>query len=88
MLPKYFRFVKRLERSFVAPIAVFFASFATPAPSAEPIFEEIAGAGVEVDAKIMPGARTARSLGLVRGGNGVVIAEDGLILTIGYLIME
>ncbi len=33
-------------------------------------------------------ARTARSLGTERKGNGVVINDDGLILTIGYLVME
>lgn len=88
MLPKYLRFVKRLERSSFALIVLIIASFPTSAPSAEPIFEAIASAVVQVDATIIPGARTARSLGLVRGGSGVVIAEDGLILTIGYLIME
>lgn len=33
-------------------------------------------------------AFTAQSLGTVREGSGVVIREDGLILTIGYLITE
>jgi S1-C subfamily serine protease len=33
-------------------------------------------------------AFTARVLGTERGGHGVVIREDGLILTIGYLITE
>ena len=33
-------------------------------------------------------ARTAVSLGTEREGNGIVIDEDGLILTIGYLILE
>ena len=33
-------------------------------------------------------AFTASILGTERGGNGVVIGEDGLILTIGYLITE
>lgn len=33
-------------------------------------------------------ARTAGSLGTERRGNGVVIDEDGLVLTIGYLVME
>ena len=46
----------------------------------------IVGAVVRVDATIMPGAQTIRSLGKER--SGVVIGDDGLILTIGYLIME
>jgi S1-C subfamily serine protease len=31
---------------------------------------------------------TAQTLGTERGGNGVVIREDGVVLTIGYLITE
>jgi S1-C subfamily serine protease len=38
---------------------------------------------------IIPGdAFTAESLGTERAGNGVVIRDDGLVLTIGYLITE
>ncbi len=33
-------------------------------------------------------AFTARTLGTERGGNGVLIRENGLVLTIGYLITE
>jgi serine protease Do len=33
-------------------------------------------------------ASSARTLGPVRQGSGVVIGEDGLVLTIGYLILE
>jgi S1-C subfamily serine protease len=42
--------------------------------------------GVQVNAA--DGARSAESLGRQRAGSGVVIGSDGLILTIGYLIME
>lgn len=42
--------------------------------------------GIEVD--VPAGARTAAGLGTRREGNGVVISEDGLVLTIGYLILE
>jgi S1-C subfamily serine protease len=43
---------------------------------------------VRVGARIAPGAFTAESLGTERAGNGVLIREDGLILTIGYLVTE
>ncbi len=33
-------------------------------------------------------AFTAQTLGTERVGNGVVIGEDGLVLTVGYLVME
>ena len=36
----------------------------------------------------MPNARSAATLGQEREGTGIVIGEDGLILTIGYLIVE
>lgn len=42
---------------------------------------------VKIDSIIPPEARTAQSLGTVRGGNGVVI-DDKHILTIGYIVVE
>lgn len=42
--------------------------------------------GLEVTAA--EGARSAETLGRRRSGSGVVIGPDGLILTIGYLIVE
>ena len=43
---------------------------------------------VLVRALVPDDAFTARVLGTERGGQGVVIREDGLVLTIGYLITE
>src|SRR3954454_2468304 len=43
---------------------------------------------VGLRAVIAPDAFTAETLGTERAGNGVVIRESGLILTIGYLITE
>jgi serine protease Do len=42
--------------------------------------------GVKVTAA--DGARSAETLGQRRAGSGVVIGQDGLILTIGYLMLE
>ena len=42
--------------------------------------------GVQVTAT--EGARSAQTLGRTRSGSGVVIGPDGLILTIGYLMVE
>jgi S1-C subfamily serine protease len=39
-------------------------------------------------ARVPPEARSARSLGTQRQGSGVVIGSDGLVLTVGYLILE
>jgi S1-C subfamily serine protease len=43
---------------------------------------------VTIIAAVPGDARTARTLGTRRSGNGVVIGDDGLVLTIGYLILE
>jgi S1-C subfamily serine protease len=43
---------------------------------------------VSLRAQVPDEAYTAGTLGTVREGSGVVIGEDGLVLTIGYLITE
>ncbi len=43
---------------------------------------------VEIQAQVPDEAFTAGILGTERSGNGVLIGEDGLVLTIGYLIAE
>ena len=56
--------------------------------AAEETVADILGAVVGIRADVPPNARTAESLGVVREGSGVVIDDDGLVLTIGYLILE
>ncbi len=53
-------------------------------PDAEKFFQAV----VKVHARAVPEARSAATLGQEREGTGVVIGDDGLILTIGYLIVE
>lgn len=43
---------------------------------------------VGLKATIVEGARSAGTLGPEREGSGVVIGDDGLVLTIGYLVLE
>ncbi len=43
---------------------------------------------VRLNVTALKDARTASALGAEREGSGIVIGEDGLILTIGYLIVE
>jgi serine protease Do len=59
-------------------------SDATPAIDAEAFFAAI----VKIETHALPDARSAATLGTERAGSGVVIARDGLILTIGYLLVE
>ena len=55
-------------------------------PSIDP--EAFFAAIVTVQARALPDARSAATLGTEREGTGVVIGKGGLILTIGYLIVE
>ena len=50
--------------------------------------EKLFAAIVKVSVQAVPDARSAATLGREREGSGVVIGERGLILTIGYLIIE
>jgi S1-C subfamily serine protease len=69
--------------------AVLAAVTALPAAAAEPpTVESVLGAVVALHAEVPESARTAEVLGLQRDGHGVVIDADGLVLTIGYLILE
>jgi serine protease Do len=84
--------VRRLAGSALATsfLAVA-AQAATPSSSQQGNFDALARAlqavvGVQVTAT--EGARSAETLGRERSGSGVVIGPDGLILTIGYLMLE
>ena len=55
---------------------------------AEPQPEQLLKAIIKIRAAIPETAYTARTLGTEREGHGVVIDATGLILTIGYLILE
>jgi S1-C subfamily serine protease len=50
--------------------------------------DKLFGAIVKVSTRSVPDARSADSLGQEREGTGVVIGKDGLVLTIGYLLVE
>jgi len=50
--------------------------------------KKLLDAVVGIDAQIPGNARTAGTLGTRRQGSGAVITDDGLVLTIGYLILE
>src|SRR6202162_4479838 len=66
------------------------AGAADPPRDAHPSIDPQAffAAIVTVQARALPDARSAATLGTEREGTGVVIGRGGLILTIGYLIVE
>jgi S1-C subfamily serine protease len=62
---------------------------ARPDPAELPFdLERALSSIVTVRTEVASDAFTAGTLGTERQGNGVVISEDGLVLTIGYLIAE
>lgn len=71
----------------------------TPASAAEPALpddghrlgaalQRASDASIGLLVQAVEGAASAETLGAQRKGSGVVIGEDGLVLTIGYLILE
>jgi S1-C subfamily serine protease len=50
--------------------------------------DALISAVVRVRTKALPDARTRRTLGVEREGSGVVIDDEGHVLTIGYLVLE
>ncbi|HSV45659.1 MAG TPA: S1C family serine protease [Ramlibacter sp.] len=87
-----FRAFSRLGLALLFAAAAGASSAATPSPpSADEAVAALTRAhaavvGVQVSAA--DGARSAETLGRNRSGSGVVIGPDGLILTIGYLMLE
>lgn len=78
--------MKYLRAIFAAVLAL---AAAQPAAADEPpTVESVLGAVVALHAEVPPNARTADVLGLRREGHGVAIDSSGLVLTIGYLILE
>ncbi len=64
------------------------SSTAAVAQDFDPSVAALLAAVVQVTADVPANARTAPSLGTEREGSGVVIDSRGLIVTIGYLILE
>jgi S1-C subfamily serine protease len=73
----------RLGKSATLAVAVLVSFVVVPAHAQSPLDSVVA-----VHATVPTDARTADSLGTEREGSGVVIGPDGLVLTIGYLILE
>ena len=96
MRPSLFKLVLALPIAIAAWAPSHTAAAPATAPAAGPSSTQsmmdamtkanAAVVGVKVSA--VAGARSARTLGANRSGSGVVIGNDGLILTIGYLMLE
>jgi len=94
MLPLHSRSWRRASRWLLAAgSAITLSAFAADEPAADSSTtgidaEKFFSAIVKVRAHALPDARSAATLGSDREGTGTVIDKDGLILTIGYLIIE
>ncbi|RZS51963.1 S1C family serine protease [Sphaerotilus mobilis] len=75
------------------------ATSEAPRASTQPVSEEerrtmgealqrASDASIGVLVRVVDGSASAETLGAIRKGSGVVIGEDGVVLTIGYLILE
>lgn len=86
---QFYRFRQHLA---MALFGLLLANLALTAPanaqSSANGIDVVLGAVVGIDTLVPDNARTARSLGTLRSGSGVVIDNNGLIVTIGYLILE
>ena len=72
-----------------ALIASLLALLSASAAEAQPAsVEELVSAVVRINTHITPDGRTVQGLGREREGSGILIDADGLILTIGYLMVE
>jgi S1-C subfamily serine protease len=72
----------------IALAAVVLTASAVAAPAQTTSLEDLTAAVVRIKTHINPDGRTVANLGLEREGSGIVIGSDGLVLTIGYLMVE
>ncbi len=77
-----------LGAGFVGPTAIA-SNVPDDSPSAAPPANaDPTKAVVGVRTLVPPEARSARTLGTERDGSGILIRDDNLVVTIGYLLME
>src|SRR5262245_6051640 len=68
--------------------AMLLTLVSAPAVTQTASIEELVSAVVRVNTHITPDGRTVQGLGREREGSGILIDGDGLVLTIGYLMVE
>ena len=77
-----------LAFSLVSVIALSSGDHAAQAQASTKTLEDLVSAVVRVKTFVNPDGRTVATLGREREGTGVVIGSDGLVVTIGYLMLE
>jgi S1-C subfamily serine protease len=74
--------------TMLAGAALVLAFHATAARAQPLTLEQLLSGVVHIKTQITPDGRTAENLGREREGTGIVIDDNGLVLTIGYLMVE
>jgi len=80
------RFFAAASCSTVLLVTMLASGF--PAAAENAWVEDLVSAVVRIKTHIHPEGRTVEGLGREREGSGIVIDNDGLVLTIGYLMVE
>jgi S1-C subfamily serine protease len=86
--PTIARSIARTTCAALIAVLALFATLAAARAQPATTLDDLAAAVVRVKAFINPDGRTVENLGMERLGSGIVIGSDGLVLTIGYLILE
>src|ERR1700730_13198676 len=76
------------RNGLLAAVLALACGFAPAARAQSPALSELLSGVVHMKTFINPDGRTAKSLGREREGSAIVIDSNGLILTIGYLMVE
>lgn len=82
------RYLGRISLAVVVAIAVVASAVADARAERQINGPDVVNAVVGVTSMVPDDARSAQTLGTLRSGSGIVIDDQGLVLTIGYLILE
>jgi serine protease Do len=74
--------------ALAAALVAAIGGFAGTGNAQGPSLDELLTGVVRITTFINPDGQSVRNLGRKRGGSGVVIDDEGLIVTIGYLMLE
>jgi len=78
----------RNRLGYVAATLTFAFMLGGPGHAQSPSLQELLSGVVHIKTFITPDGRTTENLGREREGTGIVIDNSGLVLTIGYLMVE
>jgi S1-C subfamily serine protease len=82
------KFSRLLQVGLLAGALLSAVSLNFTARAQTPSIDELLSGVVQIKTFINPDGRSVANLGRERSGSGIVIDSDGLVLTIGYLMLE